>query len=97
MKDKKRVGGRINQRESDLIERLRKHPAIMDRVQKILEIAEDAGGPTKTADEIEELLMEEMRQLGGATLEGWAAQAQERVGQQFKEKHPAALKRKKKR
>jgi hypothetical protein len=51
----------------------------------------------KTADEVEELLIQEMRRLGNATMNEWAAQAQERMNDEFKEQDPAVLKRKKKR
>jgi hypothetical protein len=69
----------------------------MERVQKILEIAQSSEGPLKTADEVEELLVEEMRRLGNATMNEWAAQAHERVNHELKEQDPTVLKRKKKR
>lgn len=49
----------------------------------------------KTADEIEELLIEEMRRLGNTTLTEWAMQAEQRVGQELKAREPEVLKRKK--
>jgi hypothetical protein len=94
MKNKKRAGKELSGQESELINRLRRHPEIMERVQKILEIAEDTGGPLKTADQIEELLIEEMRRLGGATLQEWATEAEERVGRELKAQDPNVLKRK---
>lgn len=97
MKDKKRAGKELTRQETDLIHQLREHPEIMERVQKILAIAEDTEGPLKTADQIEELLIEEMRRLGGATLQEWATQAEERIGRELKNQDPSALKRKKKR
>lgn len=39
----------------------------MERVQKILQIAQSER-PLKTADEIEEILIEQMRRLGNATM-----------------------------
>lgn len=97
MEDKKPVKGGLNPQEFALIEKLRRQPKIMEQVQKILEIAQSAEGPLKTADEVEELLIQEMRRLGNATMNEWAAQAHERVNQELKEQDASVLKRKKKR
>jgi len=79
------------------MEQLRKQPELMERFQTILEISSSADGPIKTADEIEGLLIEEMRRLGNTTMGTWAAGAEERLVKQFKEEHPSARARKKKR
>lgn len=97
MEDKKPVHTRLNPHELDLIEKLRRQPKIMERVQKILEISQSSEGPLKTADEVEELFIEEMRRLGNATMNEWAAQAHERVNADLKDQDPTVLKRKKKR
>jgi hypothetical protein len=97
MEDEKPVNARLNAKEFELIEKLRRQPKILERVQKILEIAQSAEGPLKTADEVEELLIEEMRRLGNVTMNEWAAQAHERLNDELKERDPAVLKRKKKR
>ena len=97
MEDKKPVNARLNAQEFDLIEKLRRQPKIMEQVQKILEISQSSEGPLKTADEVEELLIEQMRRLGNATMNEWAAQAHERVNADLKERDPTVLKRKKKR
>jgi len=81
--------------ERPLFQQLRQRPQMMERVQKILELADNADGPLKTADQIEELLIEEMRRLGSATMQEWAAQAEARVGQELKQQNPAVLSRKK--
>jgi hypothetical protein len=97
MEEKKRATGDLSQQEINLIEQLRKRPRMMERVQRILEIANSTEGPLKTADEVEELLIEEMRRLGNATMTEWASQAEGRVGEELKNEDPAVLKRKKKR
>jgi hypothetical protein len=97
MEEKKRATGDLSQQEINLIEQLRKRPRMLERVQRILEIANSTEGPLKTADEVEELLIEEMRRLGNATMSEWASQAEGRVGQELKNEDPAVLKRKKKR
>jgi uncharacterized protein with PhoU and TrkA domain len=94
MKSKKRE---LNQQESELIEQLRRHPEIMRRVQSILEIAQTGEGPLKTADQIEELLVQEMRRLGNATMREWATGAEERVSTELVKEDSTVLSRKKKR
>jgi hypothetical protein len=70
---------------------------MMERVQSIMAIAGNADGPLKTADEVEELLIQEMRQLGHVTLSRWAIQAEERVSTELKSQDPTVRSRKKKR
>jgi hypothetical protein len=83
--------------EAQLIEQLREHPELMERFETILQISSNAEGPIKSADEVEALLIDEMRRLGNTTMGSWAARAEERLGKQFKEEHPSARARKKKR
>jgi hypothetical protein len=51
----------------------------------------------KTADEVEELLVREIRQLGNVTMRQWATQAEERVSTELRSQDPTVLSRKKKR
>jgi len=97
MKAKQKGPKDLNQQESRIIQQLRQHPKIMEQVQKILELTENVEGPLKTADQIEELLIEEMRRLGSATMHEWASQAEERVSAELQIQNPTVLKRKKKR
>jgi hypothetical protein len=83
--------------EAKLIEGLRLRPDMMERMQSILEIASNQEGPLKRADEVEELLIEEMRRLGHSTMSQWATQAEERVSTELKGQDPTVLSRKKKR
>ncbi len=91
MKNKTRTQKDLSQQESHLIEQLRRHPEIRQRVQSILEMAQSAEGPLKTADQIEDLLVEEMRRLGNATMREWAAGAQERVSAELTKHDPTVL------
>lgn len=77
------------------MKQLREHPEMMARVQSILELAYDEEGPLKTADEVEGLLIEEIRRLGNATMNQWASHAEERVSTELKQKDPTVLGRKK--
>lgn len=82
--------------ERQLIEKLRRRPAMMERVQSILAIAEEAHGEM-TADQVEGLLVEEMRKLGNSTLREWAGGAQERLTESLRQKDVTLRSRKKKR
>ncbi len=97
MKKKKAFTKTITEQEIQLIEQLRRHPEIKARVQSIMEIARNEEGPLKTADEVEALLIEEMRQLGQVTMTQWATEAEARVATELQRQDPAVLSRKKKR
>ena len=97
MKPKKTVAQAITSQEIRLIEQLRQHPEIKERVQSILEIVRNEEGPLKTADEVEDLLIQELRRLGSATMHQWANQAEERVTTELQHQGPTVLSRKKKR
>ena len=97
MKKKKRKIPELNEQEVRVVERLRKHPEMMERVQSILELAYDEEGPLKTADEVEELLIEEIRRLGNTTMNQWANHAEERVSTELKQEDSTVRSRKKKR
>jgi hypothetical protein len=78
MKDKHSPQSNLTTAELKLLEQLRAHPKLLERFQSLLEISSKADGPVKRADEIEALLIEEMRRLGNATMESWPAEPRER-------------------
>ena len=97
MKKNKAVTPQLTEKEIQLVEHLRLHPEMMARFQTILDLTGNAEGPLKTADEVEELLIEEMRRLGNVSLSQWAAQAEERVSGELRAQDATVLSRKKKR
>lgn len=97
MKHKRSHPPTLNQAELQLIEQLRKHPELFERVRSILEITASTEGTVKKADEVEALLIEEMRRLGQATMETWAGKAEQTLGAELKQKNASASVRKKKR
>lgn len=97
MKDQHPHPSELSTAELQLIKRLREHPELMERFQQILEITANAEGPIKRADEVEELLIEEMRRLGNLSMESWAEQVERTLAEQFKQKDSSAVVRKKKR
>ena len=70
---------KLTAQETRLIQQLRQQPEMSVRVQGILDLAHAAEGPLQTAAEIEALLIQELRPLGGTTMNQWATQAEARV------------------
>jgi hypothetical protein len=97
MKQKDTVAQALTPQEIQLIEQLRQHPEIQARLQSILAIVRNEDGPLKTADAVEELLIQELRRLGSATMHQWASQAEARVTTELRQQDPTVLSRKKKR
>jgi hypothetical protein len=83
--------------ETQIIQQLRQQPQMLARLQSILDLAHAADGPLKTADEVEALLIQELRQLGHTTLQQWATQAEARVSTELQEQDATVRRRKKKR
>jgi len=97
MTKKKAQQSNLTERELQLIEDLRKHRELSERFQAILDITRNADGPLKTADEVEGLLIEEIRRLGHTTMGDWAAHAETRLGEELKQKDASVYVGKKKR
>ena len=95
MLKKKSVAKPLTVEELQFIEQLRERPELLARFQSILGITRNEGTSLKTADEVEGLLIEEMRRLGQAGMSQWATRAEERVGREFKQQESQARSRKK--
>ena len=94
---KKSVSIQLSEKEQAIIQKLRKHPDMAARFESILALANAEDGPLKTADEIEDLLIEEVRKLGNQTMTSWAQHAEERVSQELRRDQEDIKSRKKKR
>ena len=94
MRDKHKKTGRLSVREEQLVEKMRQQPEMMERVESIFNAAYSSG---KTADEIEETLIREIRQLGQATMLGWAIRTEQKLAEELKQKESSAVVVKKKR
>ena len=97
MKNETAGGPGLNPAEEQFMKRLRQHPELLARFQSILELTRNADGPLKSADEVEERLIQELRQLGQTSMNQWALQAEQRVGDELKEADATVRSRKKKR
>lgn len=97
MKNETIGGHKFNPAEAQFMARLRQHPELRARFESILELTRNADGPVKTADEVEATLVHELRQLGHASMNQWAAQAEQRVSAELKAQDATVRSRKKKR
>ena len=79
-----------------MLEWLRRRPDLWERFEAILALSGVENGEWRTADEIEALLVEEVRRLGRAAMHDWAVQAEARTAREFAAAHPRAAVRKKK-
>ena len=77
----------ISDRETRLLEGLRDQPELMERFEAILEFTQSGDGVLRTADEIEELLVEEVRRLGNTTMHQWAKTAEQAAVTGLRDKH----------
>ena len=82
MTKKKTQAAALSAQELQLIERLREHPELRERFQSILEIGANADGSVKRADQVEGLLMEELRRLGHTTMGSWAESTEQRLSKE---------------
>ena len=62
----------LSHEDIDLLNQLNKRPDLKKRVQSIVSIAVDDGEGIVKADEAENRVIEETRQLGNEVLTGWA-------------------------
>jgi len=65
--------------ERTLEERLREYPELRLRFAEMLAIVENAAGDIVKADEAEERVMQELRELWQSALQGWAERKQRHV------------------
>ena len=81
-------------RDLALLEFLRRHPEMRQRIFEMTQRLESEGDKLD-AHEIEDLVVEEVRALGHATLSDWATSAEERAYQEAKAKGGVHLHEKK--
>lgn len=52
-------------------ERLERHPALKARMERMLDVVENAAGDVRRADEAERRAIEELRQMGLEAMQAW--------------------------
>jgi hypothetical protein len=81
-------------RAKQLAKRLENNPELLERFESILELAES--DEARAFDEVEQLLIEQVRALGNETLGQYASRCEQRLGEQMREQ-PGVQQREKKR
>jgi len=81
--------------DEQLLAALHQHPELKERVLAIMRLAAGQEGSARTADEIETLLIEEMRQLGQQAMRQWAQEQAGRVASEVRQQHPQSYRSKK--
>jgi hypothetical protein len=60
----------------------------MERFEAILGLTQCEEGEVRRADEVEDMLVDEVRRLGNTTMREWARKTEEKVAGNFKREHP---------
>jgi hypothetical protein len=63
----------------NLEERLREYPDLYERISELVAVVENAAGDVVKADEAEQRVIEELRQIGQTALQSWAQRKQAQV------------------
>jgi len=77
------------QRDERFLTRLNQHPALRERVETLLDIVDNVAGDCTKADAAEQAVLDEVRKLGQAALQGWATQAVPRATATVRQQQPA--------
>ena len=77
-------------RTKRLVEDLCQHPLLREQVEVILKLVRSDEGPIRKADDVEELMVKEVRKLGRNAIQEWAAGAEERSAARLQQDSPTA-------
>jgi hypothetical protein len=72
-----------------LITRLNHHPHLRERMETLLNVVENVAGDCTKADAAEQAVIEELRQMGNAALQGWAERAVQKATETVRHQQPA--------
>jgi hypothetical protein len=79
----------VNQSDRAFWDKLQRHPQLRERMEKILALAESPEHLGQKADQIEDLLIQEVRRLGAQTMQDWAQGVERAIGEEMKDKKPS--------
>ncbi len=79
-----------------LEQRLNRHPELKAKMEALLSVVENAEGDLIRADDAEQRVIEEMRQIGQTALQGWAVRQEKEQSQAFIQGSPSAHRGRKK-
>lgn len=67
------------ERAERLAERLTQYPELEAKVEELLDVVDNRSGEANKADDAEDLIWEELRQIGQRAMQEWAERKQERI------------------
>ena len=82
-------------RKQSLEERLNELPELRAKVERMLDLINNAGGDVEKAAEAERRVTEELRQMGNDLLHGWASRQEQKKEDEFNKKEGVNRKEKK--
>lgn len=83
------------QRTEEIAEQLNRHPEFRDKVKELLDIMDNKSGKANKADDAEDLIWEELRQMGQRAMQDWAERKSERIVAQSNSRRELSKKEKK--
>ncbi len=87
--------GTADEQPWSLDERLREYPQLRERMEALVAVVENASGDVVKADEAEQRVMEEIRQMGQEALQAWAQRKHRRLEQAYDQRRDVTRKSKK--
>jgi len=67
------------ERAEELVERLIRYPELRDKMEELLDVVDNKSGDANKADDAEDMIWEELRQIGQRAMKEWAERKQERL------------------
>src|SRR5499433_3846012 len=80
---------------SEFLARLQRHPELQAKFDALLDVVENAAGDANKADEAEQRVFEELRQMGQQAIQAWAERKQQRLESDCDARSDLARKQKK--
>jgi len=75
-------------KELVLLERLKRHPKLFNRMEALLDVVENVTGDCTKADAAEQYVIDELRKMGSDALHCWAETAVDKATEQTREEQP---------
>lgn len=85
-----------NVKKKSIEERLKAHPFLKERIESLINIVENSDGNIEKANEAEQRVIKELRQMGNEVLHDWAENQNGKKGKEIKEKNNDINKHRKK-
>lgn len=76
-----------NVRKRSIEERLKAYPRLKERIESIINVVENSEGNIEKANEAEQRVIEELRQMGNDILHGWSENQSRKKEKEIKEKN----------